>query len=110
MPRGVRRAAILAPWRCGTAAGGSHCTAPPFPSPWSGGPDGQAPGGPGSEALAEGEAGAWCGYRTAAPFDVHCLPGDPHQEVAVGAAVSAVFEDHDAGGYTLVQWQLAEAP
>jgi uncharacterized OB-fold protein len=35
------------------------------------------------------------------------LLGPPEQEVAIGAEVDAVFEDHpsDAGGYTLVQWR-----
>jgi len=32
------------------------------------------------------------------------LLGDREQEVAMGAAVEAVFEDHE-GGYTLVQWR-----
>ena len=32
------------------------------------------------------------------------LLGDPLQKVAIGAAVSAVFEPHE--GYTLVQWKL----
>jgi uncharacterized OB-fold protein len=34
------------------------------------------------------------------------LLGDPMQEVPFGAAVDAVFEDHDEG-YTLIQWKLA---
>ena len=38
------------------------------------------------------------------------LLGDPHQEVQVGADVRAVFEDHADDGYTLVQWEVAEAP
>jgi uncharacterized OB-fold protein len=35
--------------------------------------------------------------------------GDPHAPVPIGAAVDAVFEDHDGGErpYTLVQWTLA---
>ena len=37
------------------------------------------------------------------------LLGDPHQEVRTGAEVNAVFEDHEDDGYTLVQWELAEA-
>jgi uncharacterized OB-fold protein len=37
------------------------------------------------------------------------LLGDPRQEVNIGAPVEAVFEDHAADGYTLVQWrQTAE--
>lgn len=37
------------------------------------------------------------------------LLGDPHQEVRIGAPVTAVFEPHDAEqpGFTLVQWRLA---
>ena len=34
------------------------------------------------------------------------LLGDPEQEVAIGAAVDAVFEDH-SDGYTLVQWRVS---
>lgn len=34
------------------------------------------------------------------------LLGDPLQEVAIGAPVEAVFEDHDE--FTLVQWRLTE--
>ena len=34
------------------------------------------------------------------------LVGDPEQEVEIGAAVEAVFEDHDGDSpYTLVQWR-----
>jgi uncharacterized OB-fold protein len=33
------------------------------------------------------------------------LLGDPLQRVTIGAEVQAVFEDHEADGYTLVQWQ-----
>lgn len=36
------------------------------------------------------------------------LLGDPHQDVLIGQEVEAVFEDHDDGGYTLVQWRAAE--
>jgi hypothetical protein len=32
------------------------------------------------------------------------LLGDPRQEVRIGSAVHASFEDHD--GYSLVQWTL----
>jgi uncharacterized OB-fold protein len=35
------------------------------------------------------------------------LLGDPLQEVVIGAEVTAVFEDHPEGGFTLVQWRLA---
>jgi uncharacterized OB-fold protein len=37
------------------------------------------------------------------------LIGDPHQEVAIGASVGAVFEPHDdaPAPYTLVQWRPA---
>lgn len=34
------------------------------------------------------------------------LLGDPEQEVAIGAAVEAVFEDHAVDQVTLVQWRL----
>ena len=36
------------------------------------------------------------------------LLGDPLQEVRIGAAVEAVFEDHQVGdaSYTLVQWRI----
>ncbi|MBA4181158.1 MAG: DNA-binding protein, partial [Anaerolinea sp.] len=35
------------------------------------------------------------------------LLGDPHQEVAIGAPVEAVFEDHDgAEPFTLVHWRV----
>jgi len=38
------------------------------------------------------------------------LLGDPHQEIVIGSAVQAVFEDHDDAGtptpYTLVQWRV----
>lgn len=33
------------------------------------------------------------------------LLGNPLQGVAIGAEVEAVFEDHAADGYTLVQWR-----
>jgi uncharacterized OB-fold protein len=33
------------------------------------------------------------------------LLGDPQQEVAIGAAVEAVFEDHPLEQVTLVQWR-----
>ena len=33
------------------------------------------------------------------------LLGDPMQDVAIGMEVEAVFEDHEADGVTLVQWQ-----
>jgi hypothetical protein len=37
------------------------------------------------------------------------LLGDPDREVAIDAAVEAVFEDHEAEEpYTLVQWRLVE--
>jgi uncharacterized OB-fold protein len=35
------------------------------------------------------------------------LLGDPEQEVAIGAEVEAVFEDHPLEQVTLVQWQRA---
>lgn len=35
------------------------------------------------------------------------LLGDPRQEVVIGAAVEAVFEDHEEQGVTLVQWRVA---
>ncbi len=35
------------------------------------------------------------------------LLGDAMQDVQIGAAVEAVFEDHDAENVTLVQWRLA---
>ncbi|MGE3074778.1 MAG: Zn-ribbon domain-containing OB-fold protein [Dehalococcoidia bacterium] len=35
------------------------------------------------------------------------LLGDPMQDVPIGAAVEAVFEDHDEENVTLVQWRLA---
>jgi uncharacterized OB-fold protein len=34
------------------------------------------------------------------------LLGDPMQDVAIGADVEAVFEDHEAEGVTLVQWRV----
>lgn len=34
------------------------------------------------------------------------LLGDPMQPIEIGAEVEAVFEDHQADGYTLVQWRL----
>jgi uncharacterized OB-fold protein len=34
------------------------------------------------------------------------LLGDPMQEVPIGAEVEAVFEKHEADGFTLVQWRL----
>jgi len=39
------------------------------------------------------------------------LLGDPAAPVEIGAAVEAVFEDHDDGRqpYTLVQWQRVES-
>jgi hypothetical protein len=40
------------------------------------------------------------------------LVGDAEAEVEIGAAVEAVFEDHEGGGdvepYTLVQWRVVE--
>ena len=38
------------------------------------------------------------------------LLGDPRQEVEIGAELEAVFEDHEAGSYTLVQWRIPPAP
>lgn len=37
------------------------------------------------------------------------LLGDPMQTVEIGDAVEAVFEDHPAEGFTLVQWRVAGA-
>ena len=34
------------------------------------------------------------------------LLGDPMQEVVIDSAVEAVFEDHDDGDFTLVQWRV----
>lgn len=36
------------------------------------------------------------------------LLGDPMQPVKIGGAVEAVFEDHEADGFTLVQWRVVE--
>ena len=35
------------------------------------------------------------------------LLGDPEQTVAIGGPVRGVFEHHEQGGYTLLQWQIA---
>ena len=35
------------------------------------------------------------------------LLGDPEQTVAIGGPVHGVFEHHEQGGYTLLQWQIA---
>jgi uncharacterized OB-fold protein len=35
------------------------------------------------------------------------LLGDPREEVAIGSAVEAVFEDHEEG-YSLIQWKRAD--
>jgi uncharacterized OB-fold protein len=37
------------------------------------------------------------------------LLGDVHQEVSIGAAVEAVFEDHPEQDFTLVQWRVTPA-
>ncbi len=36
------------------------------------------------------------------------LLGDPRQDVQIGAAVEAVFEDHADSGATLVQWRVVD--
>jgi uncharacterized OB-fold protein len=35
------------------------------------------------------------------------LLGDPREEIKIGSAVEAVFEDHEEG-HTLIQWQRSD--